>query len=80
MAFPGALHLWEAEFLLGRPPTPARPWTVVTTVRDPVAQAVSAFFHAGRGRAAFDGATVASLNEEFDAEDWIRRPAAVVRP
>ena len=54
VAFPGALHLWEAEF---------------------VAQAVSAFFHAGRGRAAFDGATVASLNEDFDAEDWIRRPA-----
>ena len=45
--FPGALHLWESEYLLRQPPTPSAPWTVITTVREPVAQAVSAFFHGG---------------------------------
>ncbi len=43
--FPGALHLWESEHLLHHPPTASAPWRVITTVREPVAQAVSAFFH-----------------------------------
>src|SRR5262249_21661738 len=46
---PGPHHLWESELLLRRPPRADAPWTVVTTVREPIAQAVSAFFH-GRGR------------------------------
>ena len=46
--FPGAYHLWESEHLIRHPPTPSAPWTVITTVREPVAQAVSAFFHAVR--------------------------------
>ncbi len=44
--FPGAMHLWESAFLLGHPPSDAAPWRVVTPVREPIAQAVSAFFHA----------------------------------
>src|SRR4029077_1724323 len=64
--FPGALHLWESEYLLRRPPTPEAPWTVVTTVREPVAQAVSAFFHARGQRGALDDDTaVASLRDDF---------------
>jgi hypothetical protein len=43
-------HLWESEFLLGRLPTPDAPWDVVTMTREPLAQAVSAFFQPG-GRA-----------------------------
>ena len=60
VAFPGALHLWESEHLLRNPPSVAAPWTVITTVREPIAQAVSAFFHgsapAGRARRRLDGA------------------------
>jgi hypothetical protein len=48
VAFPGAHHLWESEHLIHHPPTPSAPWTVITTVREPVAQAISAFFHAVR--------------------------------
>lgn len=38
------LQVWDAQFLLLRPPTEARPWQVVTTIREPIGQAVSAFF------------------------------------
>ena len=62
--FPGALHLWESEYLLRHPPTPAAPWTVITTVREPIAQAVSAFFH-GRGLRG-DGATTGRTIEALD--------------
>ena len=73
--FPGAQHLWESEHLLRHPPTPAAPWTIITTVREPVAQAVSAFFHATRranGLAA--GATPEWLAERFSAQAWLREP------
>jgi hypothetical protein len=72
--FPGAYHLWEAEYLSARLPTAAAPWNVVTTVREPVAQAVSAFFH-GRGRQPdADLASAAALVDDLVAENWIRRP------
>ena len=35
--YPGARHLWESAFLLRRPPRADAPWTVVTTVREPIA-------------------------------------------
>ena len=76
--FPGALHLWESEYLLRRPPTAAAPWTVITTVREPIAQAVSAFFH-GSGRRgcspdAYDRST--TLPRRLLAEGWVRTRCA----
>ena len=83
VAFPGAYHLWESEHLVRHPPTPSAPWTVITTVREPVAQAVSAFFHAVRrsdaltsdaGRELPDSETVAGLTQRFASENWVRAP------
>src|SRR4051812_990423 len=73
--FPGALHLWEADYLLTRPPTAAAPWRGITPVREPVAQAVSAFFH-GTGRRDLLGGdpTVAALEATLLSEDWLRAP------
>src|SRR4051794_3894981 len=73
--FPGALHLWESDYLLTRPPTAAAPWRVITTVREPVAQAVSAFFHGTGRRGLLAGdPTLATLEETLLAEDWLRAP------
>ena len=72
--FPGALHLWESEFLLRRPPTPSAPWTVITTVREPIAQAVSAFFHGGGRRGVLGGVTPDNVAETLLAESWVRPP------
>ena len=75
VAFPGAHHLWESEHLVRHPPTPAAPWTVITTVREPVAQAISAFFHAARHSDALaPDSTVQSLTERFSEQDWLRQP------
>jgi hypothetical protein len=73
--FPGALHLWESEYLLRHPPTPAAPWTVITTVREPIAQAVSAFFH-GRGMrgGVNEDFTIETLAAAIVDEGWIRAP------
>jgi Putative capsular polysaccharide synthesis protein len=75
VAFPGALHLWESEYLLRHPPTAANPWRVITTVREPVAQAVSAFFH-GSGRRGLleDAPSVDALEATLLDEDWLRAP------
>lgn len=73
--YPGALHLWESQFLLRRPPTPDSPWNVITIVREPMAQAVSAFFHsAGRLGHLYEGATVESLTAAFVDNDYQRPP------
>jgi hypothetical protein len=72
--FPGAQHLWESEYLLSHPPTASKPWTVVTSVREPVAQAVSAFFHARGQRGPVDELDLASLRADFVAGAWIKRP------
>jgi hypothetical protein len=73
--FPGALHLWETEFLIRHMPTREKPWDVITTVREPVAQAVSAFFHSGRRTGALqNNSDVASLTERMLAEQWLRMP------
>lgn len=76
VAFPGAYHLWESDHLIRHPPTPGAPWTVITTVREPVAQAVSAFFHAVRrsGGPAEDAEKVPELTERLVSEDWIHAP------
>jgi hypothetical protein len=74
--FPGALHLWESGYLLRNPPAPAAPWTVITTVREPIGQAVSAFFH-GRGLRGGDsvaGDSVGTLAAALVDEGWIREP------
>ncbi len=59
-------HIWDAQALLFRPASPERPWTVISTVRDPIAIAVAAFFQAAerRGHLGPD-ATVASLADAF---------------
>jgi hypothetical protein len=73
--FPGAMHLWESEYLLRRPPTSTAPWTVITTVREPIAQAVSAFFHGSVRRGVLhDDATTEILTETLLTEHWIRAP------
>jgi len=73
--FPGAMHLWESDFLVDHPPTPRVRWDVITSVREPVGQAVSAFFHArareGSGR---EEPNLASLREQLVADDWLSRP------
>jgi hypothetical protein len=71
--FPGSMHLWESAFLVEHPPAPHERWDVVTSVREPVGQAVSAFFHAlSRDSVAGD---VASLRDRFLEEGWLDRPA-----
>lgn len=40
-------RIWDAQRLLATPATPPRPWRVVSLVRDPIAQTVSAFFQPG---------------------------------
>lgn len=73
--FPGAAHLWESEFLLRHPPTPQAPWEVITTVREPVAQSVSAFFHGARRRGSLEGdPPVAALTATLLEQRWLRRP------
>jgi hypothetical protein len=73
--FPGALHLWESGYLLAHPPTTAAPWRVVTTVREPVAQAVSAFFHgSGRRNLLAGDPSVGALEATLLAEQWLRAP------
>ena len=73
--FPGALHLWESEYLLRHPPTSAAPWTVITTVREPIAQAVSAFFHGGGPRGTLDqGSTIETPAAAIVDEGWVRAP------
>ena len=72
--FPGALHLWESAFLAGRPPRPETPWRVIVPVREPVAQAVSAYFHAlhARGVTEIDPGRARA---ELLADGWLDRPA-----
>jgi hypothetical protein len=73
--FRGASHLWESEYLLRRPPTAKAPWTVITTVREPVAQAVSAFFHGRGGRDLLGrNPSVDALLDDLVAERWVREP------
>jgi hypothetical protein len=74
VAFPGALHLWESEHLLRHPPSATAPWTVITTVREPIAQAVSAFFHGSIRRGVAAGASVDELSAELLDEHWERAP------
>jgi hypothetical protein len=73
--FPGAHHLWESDHLIRHPPSPQSQWTVITTVREPVAQAVSAFFHSARRSSALaDAPTVDALTDRFVSEHWVRAP------
>ena len=73
--FAGAHHLWESQYLLRKPPGERAPWTVITTVREPIAQAVSAFFHgAGLRQRLAAHPTVAALVEALVDEHWTRPP------
>jgi len=73
--FPGALHLWESEYLLRHPPAPSAPWTVITTVREPIAQAVSAFFHGRGARGEVNQASTSeALTTEIVDDGWLRAP------
>jgi len=56
-------HVWAAEWMVQHPPTRDRPWSLATVVRDPIAQAVSAFLHF-RWRAV-DGCAAPSVEEEL---------------
>lgn len=57
---------WDAQRLLGRPPTERDPWHVVSIVREPVAQTVSAFFQPGERRGYLSAdTTVDSLRQHF---------------
>jgi hypothetical protein len=60
-------RVWDAQSLLDRPATIEEPWRVVSLVRDPIAQAVSAFFQPGVRRGYVNpNSTVDSLLETFD--------------
>jgi hypothetical protein len=73
--FRGALHLWESDFLLRHPPSPAAPWDVITTVREPIAQAVSAFFHGSDRRGSLaENLTPDELVHRLDDERWLQHP------
>jgi len=69
---PGArpVHVWDSQALVLRPATAERPWTVITTVRDPIHVVVAGFFQSAerRGHLGPDS-TVASLAAAF-APDW----------
>jgi hypothetical protein len=59
-------RVWDAQCLLDRPPTTEAPWRVVSLVRDPIAQAVSAFFQPGVRRGYVNpSSTVESLLATF---------------
>ncbi len=59
-------RIWDAQRLLRRPPTVDAPWRVVSIVRDPIAQTMSAFFQPGSRRGYLHPtATVASLQARF---------------
>ncbi|MGQ0830566.1 MAG: putative capsular polysaccharide synthesis family protein [Microthrixaceae bacterium] len=61
-----AWRVWDAQRLLRRPRSADRPWRVVSIVRDPIAQTVSAFFQpAARRGYLHDGSTVETLTERF---------------
>jgi hypothetical protein len=71
--FPGALHLWESEFLQTHRPSADAPWVVCTTVREPVAQAVSAYFHgAEHGHRVIDSDPLEVARAIVD-DGWLRR-------
>lgn len=71
--FPGALHLWESAFLQAHRPTEAEPWIVCTTLREPVAQAVSAYFHgSGHGHRAI-GTDPSEIARAIVEDGWLRR-------
>jgi hypothetical protein len=75
--FPGAYHLWESEHLIRHPPTPSAPWTVITTVREPVAQAVSAFFHAVRRSDPRTSGTPTSVESRSRAPERLSAPTGL---
>ena len=56
------------------PAAPGAPWTVITTVREPVAQAVSAFFHGGAAAGALAARSSVDARRAARAEDWVRAP------
>jgi hypothetical protein len=59
-------RIWDAQALLRHPPTTSAPWRVVSMVRDPIAQSVSAFFQPGvRLGYVHPGATVDELRARF---------------
>ena len=59
-------RIWDAQRLLQRPPSATVPWHVVSIVREPIAQTVSAFFQPGVRRGYVDaGATVEPLLDRF---------------
>jgi hypothetical protein len=75
-AFPGATHLWESAFLLEHRATPSAPWHVICSVREPIAQAVSAFFHAqARERSGASEVPPDALRDRLVAERWLEHPA-----
>jgi hypothetical protein len=59
-------RIWDARRLLRHPPTASAPWRVVSIVRDPIAQTLSAFFQPGaRHGYLHPGVTVESLQQRF---------------
>jgi hypothetical protein len=59
-------HVWDSQYLAHRLPTPDAPWRMVVTVREPIGQAIAAFFQTASRRGGLVGASVDSLLAEFD--------------
>lgn len=56
---------WESLHLSRNLPTPAQPWLVISSVRDPIKRNIAHFFQAGEFAGYLEGATVATLLERF---------------
>ncbi|MFZ6004076.1 MAG: putative capsular polysaccharide synthesis family protein [Actinomycetota bacterium] len=59
-------RIWDAQLLLQRGRSRDQPWRVISLVRDPVAQTVSAFFQPGMRHGYIrPGATIGELRDRF---------------
>lgn len=58
-------HVWDSQYLAERLPTPDAPWRMVITVREPIGQAIAAYFQTRQRRGDL-ATTVPALLEGFD--------------
>lgn len=59
------LHVWDAQYLAERLPTPEAPWQMVITVREPIGQTIAGYFQTQRRRSGL-APTVEGLLGDFD--------------
>lgn len=57
-----SLNVWRSKYLIAHPPVSEKPWRLITTIREPIARAVSFHFHRLRRTGATEQPTVADLS------------------